>query len=103
MVHELMGAVDDRSTPEVPERRRRPVFRLQAGEADWRCDRAADLFHPSRRVSKAVVLQSHPYDKEEILQSLLADHPDVLAGGTTEGDGTGKLLLVRREIGHTNG
>jgi hypothetical protein len=45
------------------------------------------------------VLQSHPYDKEEIPQSLLADHPDVLAGGTTEGDGTGKLLLVRREIG----
>ena len=45
-----------------------------------------------------MVLHSQPYDSEKILQDLLTDHPDVLAGGTTGGDGDRELLLVRPEL-----
>jgi hypothetical protein len=46
-----------------------------------------------------IVLDPRPYKKELVLQELLTQHPAVLAGGTTDGDGTGGLLLVHPEIG----
>jgi len=38
-----------------------------------------------------------PYDNEAILQQVLEDFPDLLAGAATTGKG-GRLLLVRREM-----
>src|SRR5579872_2297413 len=48
---------------------------------------------------KQTVLHPEPYEKEDLLQQLLARHPDVLAGGTTEGGEAKRLLLVKREMG----
>ncbi|MGY1665900.1 hypothetical protein [Geodermatophilus sp. SYSU D00696] len=45
------------------------------------------------------VLKQSSYDSEAILQTALADHPEVLAGPTTAGDEDGRLLLIRREMG----
>jgi hypothetical protein len=50
-----------------------------------------------------VVLESKTYDSEAILQELLTKHPAVLAGGTTEGDVSGGLLLIQPEIGIPRG
>jgi hypothetical protein len=36
-----------------------------------------------------------PYDAEEVLQRLLADYPDLIAGD----DGSGRLMLIAREMG----
>jgi hypothetical protein len=46
-----------------------------------------------------VLLAEQPYEKEEVLQRALAEHPEVIAGPTTKSGGGGKLLLVRREMG----
>jgi len=45
------------------------------------------------------LLRQQPYETEAVLQRALADHPEVLAGPTTAGDETKRLLLVRREMG----
>ena len=45
------------------------------------------------------VLSPTPYETEDVLQQLLADHPEVLAGGTTSEGQVARLLLVRREMG----
>lgn len=45
------------------------------------------------------VLQHAPYDSEAVLQEALADHPEVIAGPTTGGDGEARLLLITREMG----
>ena len=50
------------------------------------------------REGQGVVLHSTPYKNEDVFQELLAKHPEVLAGGTTEGDGNAQLLLVQREM-----
>jgi hypothetical protein len=48
---------------------------------------------------KLAVLVEKPYDSESVLQEALADHPEVIAGPTTSGDGESRLMLVRREMG----
>lgn len=48
---------------------------------------------------KLSLLQQEPYDSETFLQQALAEHPEVIAGPTTEGDRESRLLLVRREMG----
>jgi hypothetical protein len=45
------------------------------------------------------VLSPTEYETEDVLQRLLADHPEVLAGGTTAEGQVPNLLLVRREMG----
>jgi hypothetical protein len=44
------------------------------------------------------MLVNTPYDSENILQVVLANYPQVLAGPTTAGDDDARLLLVRREM-----
>jgi hypothetical protein len=46
-----------------------------------------------------VVLRRRTYDSEDVLQTALEEFPDVIAGSTTSGQSTGRLLLVRRELG----
>jgi len=45
------------------------------------------------------VLSPTEYETEDVLQRLLADYPEVLAGGTTAEGQVPSLLLVRREMG----
>jgi hypothetical protein len=49
--------------------------------------------------SELVPLKETPYETEDVLQRALAEHPEVIAGPTTVGGDTGRLLLVRREMG----
>jgi hypothetical protein len=51
------------------------------------------------RSGKLAVLRDSPYESEDVLQTALADFPEVLAGGTTSDDGDRSLLLIRREKG----
>ena len=44
------------------------------------------------------VLMQRDYDSEAVLQTALAEHPEVIAGPTTTGDREARLLLVRREM-----
>jgi hypothetical protein len=44
------------------------------------------------------VLRPRHYESEDLLQRLLADYPEVLAGPTTLGDEQDTLVLVRREM-----
>jgi hypothetical protein len=44
------------------------------------------------------VLRETPYDSKAVLQTALAEYPEVLAGPTTEGDGTGRLLFLTQEM-----
>jgi len=53
----------------------------------------------SRVNGDLVVLQERPYDTEEFLQRALAEHPEVIAGESTVGGDSGKLLLVQQETG----
>lgn len=48
---------------------------------------------------KLEVLEQTAYDSEAVLQEALANHPEVIAGPTTGGDGEARLLLVTREMG----
>ena len=45
------------------------------------------------------VLSQQPYEREDVLQHALAEHPEVIAGPTTSGDAVRPLLLVKREMG----
>jgi hypothetical protein len=45
------------------------------------------------------VLQARPYESEAVLQRVLAEHPEVIAGPTTLGDTPAGLVLVRQEMG----
>jgi len=49
--------------------------------------------------AELMLLNEAPYATENVLQQALAEHPEVIAGPTTAGGDTGRLLLVRREIG----
>jgi hypothetical protein len=51
-----------------------------------------------RHGDQFVAMRERPYDAEALLQALLAEHPEVLAGGEPDGDGHG-WLLVKREAG----
>lgn len=44
------------------------------------------------------VLRETPYDSEAVLQTALAEYPEVLAGPTTEGEDTGRLLFLTQEM-----
>jgi len=48
---------------------------------------------------KLVRMDEAAYDSEDILQSLLEDYPDLLAGDQMEASDPRRWLLVRREIG----
>ena len=47
----------------------------------------------------AVELSEQPYDSEDILQRLLAEHPDILGGDQIGGGRARRWLLVAREAG----
>ena len=49
--------------------------------------------------SDLTVLRQRGYDSEAVLQASLMEHPEVIAGPTTTGEGDARLLLVRREMG----
>jgi hypothetical protein len=51
-----------------------------------------------RTKSGLEVLRQSSYDSEDVLQTALAEHPEVLAGSTTAGDTDSGLLLLRREV-----
>jgi hypothetical protein len=48
--------------------------------------------------SKLLAMDEAPYDSESLLQKLLADHPDLLAGDQIDAEEPRRWLLVTREI-----
>ncbi|MFI7453799.1 hypothetical protein ACIBQX_40355 [Nonomuraea sp. NPDC049714] len=46
-----------------------------------------------------LAMRPAPYEAEEVLQELLATHPDLLAGGQMTPDAPRRWLLIRREAG----
>lgn len=53
-----------------------------------------------RNQAGLTVLRPQPYDTQDVLQALLAQHPEVIAGiSTTASGGAGDLVLVKREMG----
>ncbi len=44
-------------------------------------------------------MDEQPYDSEDLLQRLLADHPDLLAGDQIDDSDPRRWLLVQRELG----
>jgi hypothetical protein len=46
-----------------------------------------------------VTLEQTAYKSEDLLQSALARHPEVIAGPTTDGEQEARLLLITREMG----
>jgi hypothetical protein len=51
-----------------------------------------------KRGSALIEMTEQPYDAEDVLQGLIAEHPDLLAG-EEDGEQRKRWLLVRREIG----
>lgn len=45
-----------------------------------------------------IAMREEPYATEAVLQKLLADHPDLLAGGQSGSDGPRRWLLVSQEL-----
>ena len=58
---------------------------------------AGRIYHLNDK-SKLVSLEEAPYDSEKLLQELLANHPDLLAGEQINSDEPRRWLLVAREI-----
>src|SRR5205809_254444 len=54
------------------------------------------LIQPGRRL---VELRQHAYDSEDLLQSLLAEYPSLLAGDQIDPAAPRRWLLVTREMG----
>ncbi|MBX3071814.1 MAG: hypothetical protein KF883_15010 [Thermomicrobiales bacterium] len=52
-----------------------------------------------RSDNSLVALSEQPYEAEELLQHLLAEHPDLLAGDQIDAEAPRKWLFVGREIG----
>ena len=50
-----------------------------------------------------VEMSNQPYESEDLLQELLAKHPDLLAGSQMNADVPRRWLLVRRELGVPGG
>jgi hypothetical protein len=48
--------------------------------------------------SRLLAMEEAPYDSECLLQKLLADHPDLLAGDQINADEPRRWLLVTREM-----
>jgi len=48
---------------------------------------------------KLVRMESSPYDSEDVLQGLPAEHPDLLAGEEMDQSAPRRWLLIRREMG----
>ncbi len=48
--------------------------------------------------SKLLAMEEAPYDSESLLQKLLADHPDLLAGDQIDAEEPRRWLLVTREM-----
>jgi hypothetical protein len=48
--------------------------------------------------SKLLAMEESPYDSESLLQKLLADHPDLLAGDQIDAEEPRRWLLVTREM-----
>lgn len=48
--------------------------------------------------SKLIAMEESPYDSETLLQKLLADHPDLLAGDQINAEEPRQWLLVTREM-----
>jgi len=48
--------------------------------------------------SKLIAMEEAPYDSESLLQKLLADHPDLLAGDQINTEEPRRWLLVTREM-----
>ncbi|MCA9293219.1 MAG: hypothetical protein KDA20_05340 [Phycisphaerales bacterium] len=48
--------------------------------------------------SDLVSLEEAPYDSERLLQEMLAEHPDILAGEQINGDEPRRWLLITREM-----
>jgi hypothetical protein len=48
--------------------------------------------------SKLIAMEESPYDSETLLQKLLADHPDLLAGDQINAEEPRRWLLVTREM-----
>ncbi len=57
---------------------------------------AAGIFHIDAE-GRLVELTEEAYDSEELLQSLLADYPALLAGDQISSEAPQRWLLVRRE------
>jgi hypothetical protein len=51
-----------------------------------------------RTDGELVLLQESPYDSESLLQELLAEYPEIIAGRATNSEDA-RLLLIRREMG----
>ena len=45
--------------------------------------------------SKLLAMEEAPYDSERLLQKLLADHPDLLAGDQIDAEEPRRCLLVK--------
>lgn len=48
--------------------------------------------------SKLIAMEESPYDSETLLQKLLADHPDLLAGDQINAEEPRRWLLITREM-----
>jgi hypothetical protein len=66
---------------------------------DWRLARMANEGIFLIRNDELTLLSEQPYESEDLLQEALARFPAVLAGGATSGETSGRLLLIRREMG----
>lgn len=59
---------------------------------------AGRIFHLNDR-GEAMPMEEQPYDAENVLQELLAKHPDLLAGDQINSAEPRRWLLVKREMG----
>src|SRR5687767_14628814 len=50
-----------------------------------------------RQGDEFIRMREAPYDAEKVLQELLADHPEVLAGDDADSGEARRWLLIRRE------
>lgn len=46
-----------------------------------------------------VAMHEQPYDSEDLLQTLLAKYPELIAGDSSGDGGMGRWLLIKREVG----
>jgi hypothetical protein len=63
-----------------------------------RIQRMAGRFYLLGGESKLVAMEESPYDCETLLQKLLADHPDLLAGDQINAEEPRRWLLITREM-----
>jgi hypothetical protein len=71
------------------------VVRISNERATYTREVSGGLF--LKRGDNLAELTEQPYDAESVLQRLLADHPQLLAGGDIDPDDPRRFVLVRRE------